>query len=207
MTPTAVPTTLDHDRMVLETLKEIHNKGATLYNEGDHGGALRLYQGGLIVAKPLLAHRTKQQTLIEEGLTQIDKASMDAKVKAFRLHEVIEQTREELKAAIKARETPAVAPQPKAPEAAVAGNLLFNGKPANGVTVSLVLVGTTKVLAFGKTGPDGGFNISSSVPVGAYHITLTGEGIPVVYTKPETTPLKQDLKPDVNHLKLEAKQP
>jgi hypothetical protein len=205
MTPANILRSTDVDRIILEKLKEVHNTGAALYNDGDHGGALRIYQGGLILAKPFLTHRAKQQAIIDDGLSQIEKASLDSKVKAFRLHEVIEQIREELKNDIKAADSPQTVAPPKPPEAAASGKLLFNGKPANAITVTFYLVGTNKPLGNAKTGVDGAFNLLSPLPPGGYIITLTGDGIPAVFNKPESTTIKAELKAGVNNLPLEAK--
>ena len=190
--------TTDLDRSVLDSLKEVHNKGAEFYNAGDHGGALRIYQGGLIVAKPFLAHRAKLQAEIQEGLDQIEKSNADAKLKAFRLHEVIEQVRGELKDELKKIGE-------KSAEAAASGTVTVHGKPAAGVAVAFIPIATTKALATAKTLDGGTFNIVTSLPVGRYLITLSGEGVPMTYAKAETTPLKEDLKPGVNSLNFEAK--
>lgn len=198
MTPTI--STKDHDKAVLDTLKDVHNRGAELYNAGDHTGAFRLYQGGLIVAKPFLAHRTKQREAIREGLEQVDKSNADPKLKAFRLHEVIEQIRGELKDELKKqvdRENPA--------EAAVSGRVTVAGRPNHSVTVAFVPAAAKKVLASTKCNADGSFNVPTTLPIGAYFVTLVGEGVPDHFTKPETTPLKADLKAGVNALTFDAK--
>lgn len=198
MTPTL--RTTDLDKNVLDTLKEVHNRGAELYNVGDHVGAFRIYQGGLIVAKPFLAHRAKQQETIREGLEQIEKSNADPKLKAFRLHEVIEQIRGELKDELKK-----AADQVNPAEAAATGRVTFAGKPAGGVAVSFVPANAKLAMATTKSGPDGGFQFATTLPVGTYLVTLVGEEIPANYAKPETTPLKADLKAGVNTLSFDAK--
>lgn len=189
----------DHDKAVLDTLKDVHNRGAELYNTGDHVSAFRLYQGGLIVAKPFLAHRPKQQAAIQEGLDQIDRSQAEAKLKAFRLHEVIDQIRSELKAELKQRtdrENPA--------EAAVSGLASVAGRPAGNVAIAFVPARTTKPLATARSADDGRYQIATTLPIGAYFVTLTGPGVPEQFAKPETTPLKADLKAGVNTLNFDA---
>jgi hypothetical protein len=200
MPPAATVRTTDLDRTVLDTLREVHNSGAGLYNAGDHGGALRLYQGGLIVAKSFLAHRPKLQGDVSEGLVEIEKSKADVKLKAFRLHEVIEQVRGALKEELKKAKS-----ADKPAEAAAAGQVTVNGRPTAGVTVAFVPMNTTKPLATARTGDGGAFNVVTTLPVGPFLVTLTGDGVPAVYAKPETTPLKSDLKAGVNSLIFEAK--
>ncbi|QEL15978.1 hypothetical protein [Limnoglobus roseus] len=200
MPPTPTVRTTDLDRIVLASLKEVHNKGAELYNAGDHAGALRLYQGGLIVAKPLLDHRAKQQTEIHEGLDQVTKSTADVKLKAFRLHEVIEQVRGDLK-----EEAKLAAASEKPAEAAASGKVTLNGKPTAGVTVAFIPVGTTKALGTAKAGEDGTFHAATALNVGTYLVTLVGDGMPAKFTKPETTPLRAELKAGVNSLVFDAK--
>lgn len=198
MTPTVA--TKDHDRAILDTLKDVHNRGAELYNAGDHAGAFRLYQGGLIVAKPFLAHRTKQSESIREGLDQVDKSTADPKLKAFRLHEVLEQIRSELKDELKKqsdRENPA--------EAAVSGHVTVGGKPVGSVTVAFVPAAAKKALATVKCNADGSYNFTTTLPIGAYFVTLVGDGVTPQFARPETTPLKADLKAGVNSLSFDAK--
>lgn len=197
--PATVRTT-DLDRIVLSSLKEVHNAGAELYNDGRHAEALRIYQGGLIVAKPLLDHRPKQQAEIREGLEQVTQSNADAKLKAFRLHEVIEQIRGELKEAAKQA---ALAEKPL--EAAAAGTVTVAGKPAAGVAIAFIPVNTTKALATAKSDAQGAFHVPTTLTVGSFLVTLTGDTVPAKYGRHETTPLRADLKAGVNSLQFDAK--
>ncbi len=192
-----VPQSKEQDRVVLDTLREVHNQGAELYNSGDHVGALRLYQGGLIVAKAFLAHREKQHAAIQEGLEQIQKSQADPKLKAFRLHEVLEQVRSEMKADLR---KPVDRNQKS--EAAVTGRLTRNGQPLAGITLSLIPAASKLPMATVRSQEDGTFRVPTSVTNGQYCITLAGDGVPENYNKVETTPLKADLKEGVNTLNL-----
>lgn len=88
------------DKLVIDSLRDVHNKGADLYNTSkDFVGAYRLYQGALQAVRPLLAHRPDAQKLIDTGLSTADKEP-DAARKAFVLHETIEGVRKHLKTAI-----------------------------------------------------------------------------------------------------------
>lgn len=107
------------DKLVVDTLRDVHNKGADLYNTAkDFPGAYRMYQGALTTVRPLLAHRPDTQKLIETGLATAEKET-DASRKAFVLHETIEAVRKDLKAAIgekKAPEPPKKTPEDKKDE-------------------------------------------------------------------------------------------
>lgn len=94
-----LPETKVYDKLVIDALREVHNKGADLYNtQKDFAGAYRMYQGALVAVRPLLAHRPDAQKLIADGLDAAEKET-DAARKAFLLHEAIEGVRKYLKVA------------------------------------------------------------------------------------------------------------
>src|SRR5262245_9066518 len=75
------------DKLVIDTLRDVHNKGADLYNTSkDFAGAYRLYQGALVTIRPLLAHRPDAQKIIDESFSATEKETEAAR-KAFLLHE------------------------------------------------------------------------------------------------------------------------
>lgn len=119
--PADAPKPLDAkalDKLVIDSLRAVHNRGADLYNEGkDFTGAYRVYQGALLTVRPFLDHQPDAQKLIDTGLEAADKEA-DAARRAFILHETIEAVRKHLKTAgaepKKAAEPPAKAPdEPK----------------------------------------------------------------------------------------------
>jgi hypothetical protein len=86
-----------YDRLVVDSLRDVHNKGADLFNTSkDFAGAYRLYQGALMTVNPLLAHRPTAQKLIDDGLAAAEKELIVSQ-KAFKLHETIEAVRTLLK--------------------------------------------------------------------------------------------------------------
>mgnify|MGYP002780462094 CR=1 FL=1 len=93
----------DPDRLVIDALKDVHNKGAELYNAGDSPGCYRMYQGALLAVRPFLAHRPAIQKAIDDGLADVAKTE-GVKIQAFRLHEVIEDVRGKLKDEIKRKD-------------------------------------------------------------------------------------------------------
>lgn len=80
-------------RRLYDSFKSVHNYGARLYNEGQHAQAVCLYQGALMVAMQALADRPELMYIIADGLTEVEQSSANLQVKAFRLHEVLDQVR------------------------------------------------------------------------------------------------------------------
>src|ERR1700730_18321064 len=72
------------DKALYDTLRDLHNRGADLYNSSDPVGCYRLFQGSLQVARAALAHRPTEQKRIDEGLTAADREGSMSK-RAFML--------------------------------------------------------------------------------------------------------------------------
>jgi hypothetical protein len=108
-----LPDAKTFDKLVSDALKDVHNKGAELYNgTKDFTGAFRVYQGALETVRPLLAHRPEAQQLIDTGLAAADKEPDPAR-RAFLLHEAIESVRKNLKTAAAAEAKPEAPPAKK----------------------------------------------------------------------------------------------
>lgn len=84
-------------RLIGDSLKTVHNHGAGLFNAGRHTEALRLYQGALYVTLQSLAMQPDLKLIVADGLADVEESGSNDQLKAFRLHEVIEQVRAELK--------------------------------------------------------------------------------------------------------------
>lgn len=84
------------DRQIFDVLREVHNRGADLHNAGDAIGCYRMYQGGLMALKPLLAHRPATQRAIEDGMQLAERRP--AAERAVILHKVIADVRGQLQA-------------------------------------------------------------------------------------------------------------
>ncbi len=84
------------DRQLYDVLREIHNRGADLYDTGDRAGTYRMFQGTLLTARALLAHRPGDQKFIDDGMDAAEKLSTPA-MKAYSLHEVIDNLRKRIK--------------------------------------------------------------------------------------------------------------
>jgi len=85
----------DH-KMLVDVLRDVHNRGADLYNGGDPAACYRMFQGALLTAKSLVG--ADVQKVITDGLAR---AESDPRIdrRAFLLHETIESVRTKLKPA------------------------------------------------------------------------------------------------------------
>ena len=103
------PDTKALGKAIAASLRDVHDRGADLYNlSKDYAGAHRLYEGALLAVKPLLAHRADVQKSVDDSLAAATKET-DAARKAFLLHEAIEKVRGDLKTTAA---TPKVEPMP-----------------------------------------------------------------------------------------------
>ena len=158
----------DLDRIAVEVLKEMHNKGAELYNAGEPSGCLKIYGTALLTVKPFLKHRPSIQKSIDAGIAEVEKAD-GLKLQAFKMHELIEKIRADL---LPGTEKPAVPERPVAPQpSTLSGTLTLDGKPYSGVTVAIA--GGKRAFA-ATTDSEGNFTIADSIPPGAYAVVVTG---------------------------------
>ena len=203
-----LPDAAAFDKLVVDTLRDVHNKGADLYNtKKEFDGTYRMYQGALLTVRPLLTHRPAAQKLIDEGLTAAEAETSTAQ-KAFRLHEAIEAVRKHLKetgtVAPKVVEPTEAAPAPKpkgtAPVAAKgtkgpAGIVTFQGKPLAAGEVTLVTLDQPKPLVFtAAIQPDGSYSFPE-LPPGKYVAIVTGKGVPEKYQTTTNSGITVEVKP------------
>lgn len=231
---TTTPNT-ELDRLAVEVLKDLHNRGADLYNAADATSALRLYEGALRSVGPFLAHRPKVQAAIADGLTEAFKLD-GAKAQAYRLHEVIDQARNDLKAAIKAdaeakpiekeapkaerkddpkpgekKAEPKPEPAPEPPAiGSLSGILTLDGVSVPKATITLVSLTLPKQQTFTtETDPDGRFAFPAELPAASYAVSVTsGETpIPVKFQIAKTSGLEVVVKAgdQANDVKLQSK--
>jgi hypothetical protein len=214
-----LPDVKTFDKQVIDSLRDVHNTGADLYNKHrDYAGAYRMYQGGLLTIRPLLQHRPAAQKLIDTGL---EKAELEADVarKAFLLHETIEAVRKNLKDAI--RTEPPQEPQPKVDlpkekqpqqpqpkgdppkepkkdpsggNARLRGTVTFENQPLADADVVLVSVQLPRPRVFtAKTQAEGRYQFTEAIPPGTYIVVVTGAGVPARYQLTTTSPLRLEL--------------
>lgn len=199
--PAATVSHAELDKLAAEVLKDVHNRGADLYNAADAAGAMRLYEGSLRAVGPFLAHRPKVQAVIADGLVEALKLD-GAKAQAYRLHEVMELARGELKAAIKADEEakPAPAPEPKKPDPPAVGSLTgvltLDGKPVAKADVTLVSLTLPAPRVFtAATADDGKFAFPAELPPANYSVMVTAAaGVPAKYQSTRTSGLEVVVK-------------
>ena len=205
--PAAGLTPTQLDQAASDVLKEVHNRGADLYNRGEPAAAYRLYEGALSAVRPFVAHRPAILKAIDDGLSETAKTD-GAKIQAFRLHEVIEQVRADLKAEIahaaeaKPAETPKTVPLPipksadalkpaESLPAGVAGKLLLKWKPLDGADVTLVTLDQKLPRVYTATANERGeFRFADAILPGQYAAMVTGKGVPAKYTTVGTSPLR-----------------
>lgn len=194
------------DSALKESLRQLHDKGAELYNNGEPQAAYRLFEGGLFIARTALAHRPGVQTLIDAGLKEAEGLPTIGK-KAFRLHEVIEMVRTELgKVQKTGPEVLSVSPRVVAPppplkvsenQEGVVGRVLWQGKPLAQADVLFVSLGHREHSVFeAVTTEAGGYGIPK-MPPGKYIVLIRSARkdvvIPERYATSTTSPLQFDI--------------
>jgi hypothetical protein len=194
----------DLDKIAVEALRDVHDRGADLYNAADAAAAQKLYEGGLRVVAPFLAHRPKVQAVIADGLAEVARIK-GAKEQAYRLHEVIEQVRADLKAEIKradgekkadpgsppqpdkkpdggqraeSPQSPAEPPPPPKPVVGtLAGRVVLDGRPLEGCSVTLVSLDLPHPRVFTAAATDtGAYRFADPLPAGNYAAMVTDGG-------------------------------
>jgi truncated hemoglobin YjbI len=80
------------DTTLYNTLRDVINRGADLYNGGDWAGCYRLYEGSLMSLRPLLEHRPELQKAITDGLANAER-NPELTRRAFVLRGVIDRIR------------------------------------------------------------------------------------------------------------------
>lgn len=83
------------DATLYQTLKEVINRGAELYNAGEPGACYRLFEGSLMSVRPLLDHRPEVQKMIVRGLASAERDPLTWR-RAFTLRSVLDKVRAEL---------------------------------------------------------------------------------------------------------------
>lgn len=178
------PTQADLDKIAVDVLKDVHDRGADLYNAADAAGAQRLYEGALRTVSPFLAHRPKVQKVIADGLAEAAKMN-GVKPQAFRLHELIEQVRADLKPDDKKPAQPAVGN--------LAGLVMVNGKPLAGCSVTIVSLDLPQPRVFTAVADSGGrYAFTDPIPTGKYVVMVTDGGavkLPAKYLSTMTSDL------------------
>jgi hypothetical protein len=215
------PSTREVDKQLFDVLKDIHNRGADLYNGGQTADCYRLFQGSLQTARAALAHRPGEQKFIDDELARVEKMTTIG-ARAFALHESIEQLRTRLRTAAKVDARPEVLTVPPreyrvekkverkkivAPRDGVMGVVFWNGQPLRGADVMFVSRGAQDIrLAESTTDAEGRYFLEKVRP-GKYTVLLTKKGdkkrdLPERYATATDSPLIVDVKGGGDQLDL-----
>ncbi len=158
----------DLDRIAIDVLKEMHNKGAELYNAGEPAGCLKIYGTALLSVKPFLKHRPSIQKSIDAGMVDVEKAE-GSKLQAFKLHELIEKIRADL-------QKPESAGVTGPPE--LSGTITLDGKKLADASIT---VSSGKRSFTASTNAEGVYTFADPLPPGDYAAIVTGAGVPENY--------------------------
>jgi truncated hemoglobin YjbI len=98
------------DGLAYQALRDVINRGAEMYNTGDVAGCWRLYEGALMMLRPMLEHRPELQKAISDGIAAAGQNPfMDRR--AWVLRDVIDKVR--LETNPKPKPAPIAAPKTK----------------------------------------------------------------------------------------------
>lgn len=216
------------NKPMADTLKEILNRGASLYNNGDRNGAYRLFEGALMALKLQFVDQPELLKRIEDGLRGAEQQGSVGE-RAWALRETLFDLRKALGGEVipipaptplPADTAPKAAPAPapekkpsvKAPAAdAVTGTVTLNGKPLAGAFIRLTSDQGPGKGHSGKTNDDGTFELPD-VPPGKYKVSFTTTDpavtIPGAYRNSAQTPLLIEVTKGgakMGEIKLDAK--
>jgi hypothetical protein len=214
--PAQPPTPAALDKLAVDALREVHNRGAELYNRGDAAGCYRMYEGALLVVRPFLAHRPDVLKVLDSGLADVAKAPDGVKVQAFRLHELIEKIRAELKGGAKkaspveakSKPMPKTSPKPAAPAAKagkVKGVVSLDGQPLAAAEVTAVSLDLPRPRVFTAAVTNGAYAFTGELPTGKYVLTVTGKGVPEKFATTLTSELRVEVAGGPSELNLDLK--
>jgi hemoglobin len=84
------------DQIINNTLRDVINSGAKLYNRpsNDHAGCYRLFEGSLMTLKPMLAHRPTLQKAVDDAFAAAEREQSITE-RAFILRAALDRIREE----------------------------------------------------------------------------------------------------------------
>src|SRR5262249_45275938 len=88
----------DLDELLYNTLRDVINTGADLYNPpvNDRAGCYHLYHGALLSVRPLLSHHPELQKTIDAGLAKAERETTPG-LKAYALRAVLDEIRATVK--------------------------------------------------------------------------------------------------------------
>jgi hypothetical protein len=172
------------DRQIYNTLRDVINRGAGLYNSGDQVGCYRLFEGALMAMRPLLEHRPDLQKAIDAGLANAERSRTWSQG-AFALREALDRVRAEVVSA----DAPPRKPDDKRPlpkdvpvnppdeSAKVTAKVVAAGLPLEDADVQLLSREDFKEPGVrGKTALDGSVDLKAVKP-GLYVVLISKRGL------------------------------
>ena len=93
---TDAPRSGSSDDAIYDTLREVINHGADLYNSGDWNGCYRLWEGSLMTLRPMLRHHAELQKAIDTSLVNARQDPLLYR-RAWVLRSVLDQIRSDLR--------------------------------------------------------------------------------------------------------------
>jgi hypothetical protein len=210
------PTFAELDKRAVDVLRDIHNRGAELYNRGDPAGCYRMYEGALVTIRPSLTHRPAVTKTLDDGLADVAKSPDGVKVQAFRLHELIEKIRADLKGEPKKAEPKKAEPETKAPQTVsakppaaktgqVKGLVTLDGQPLAAAEVAVVTLDLPRPRVFTAKVTNGAYAFADELPTGKYVLIVTGKGVPEKFGTTLTSGLRVEVAGGPSELNLDLK--
>ena len=212
------------DKQLFDVLKDIHNRGADLFNAGDSAGSYRLFAGSLQTSRAVLVHRPLEQKYIDDALAEAEREPAIAR-RAFILHESIEKLRIRLRIAtpaVKGIEPELIEVPPKEfkqekkepitqrellgppkkvqpVKDGVIGRIFWRGQPLTGAEIAFVSRGQLDIRVFEAVSDiEGGYQLERVHP-GIYIVILSKPGakkllLPERYATTTTSPLISEVR-------------
>lgn len=216
--PKPLPDAKAFDALVVDTLREVHDRGADLYNtKKDYVGTYRLYQGSLLTVKPLLAHRPEAQKLVEGGLAAAEKES-DPATRAYLLHKTIEDLRTHIRSTPATTATPKVIPEakkldekkpdPPMVKTTLNGTVTFDGKLVATGAITFVSLDQPKPRVVSAAIKDGKYEVELAPGKFAVSVSAPKDGqetLPQKFTTTDTSGLTVAVKAGMNASNIDLK--
>jgi hypothetical protein len=148
---------------------------------------------------------------LDDGLADVAKSPDGAKVQAFRLHELIEKIRADLKGESKKAEPEAKAPQtvsaksPAAKTGQVKGLVTLDGQPLAAAEVTIVTLDLPRPRVFTAKVANGAYAFADELPTGKYVLIVIGKGVPEKFATTLTSGLRVEVAGGPSELNLDLK--
>jgi len=86
-----------------QVIREVINRGADLYNSGDHAACYRFFEGSILALRPFLAHLPNSQKALTSALSAAEKDPVVWR-RAFTLRNALDKMRSDLNPSAKEKD-------------------------------------------------------------------------------------------------------